>query len=76
MGVGGGVEDDAVRMGEICVLYGVNQIALVVGLNEFDLNAQLLGVAFDELYEVVVGLPAVYIRLTDAENVDIRPVEN
>lgn len=76
VGVGGGVEDDAVRMGEICVLYGVDQIALVVGLNEFDLNAQLLGMAFDELYEVVVGLPAVYIRLTDAENVNIRPVEN
>ena len=75
VGVGGGIEDDAVvdSPGGLDLVY---QVSLVVGLVNSSLQAQGLGRALDEGQKVVVGGGAVNLRLPQAQQIEIGTVEN
>ena len=75
VGVGGGVYDDAVDA-LICALDGVDYRALVVGLEELAVDAELGAAGADLVDEVEIGAPAVNLRLAYAEKVDVGAVYN
>jgi len=69
VGVGGGVDDDAVHPVEIRPLDAVHQRALVVGLEKFHGHAQGVGFSADQGAQVIVGAAAIDRRLPDAQQV-------
>src|ERR1700674_290187 len=75
VGQGPGIDDDAGRAGGL-LLQEVDDLALVVALEEADLEAQLLGFGAHGLVEVVEGARPVDVRLPPAEQVQVRPVDD
>ena len=75
VGVGGGVDDDAV-CGAVAGLNLVDEVAFVVALVDLYVDATCFGVVIDEGAEVGVGGAAVDIRLADAEHVEVWPVND
>lgn len=75
VGVGGGVDDDAV-CGAVAGLNLVDEVAFVVALVDLYIDAARFGVVVDEGAEVGVGGAAVDIRLADAEHVEVWPVND
>ena len=73
--VSAGVDDDAVEH-PVRLLNGVDDRALVVGLEALDRDAAALGVGVDAGAEGGVVLAAVDIRLTLAEQVHVRAVDD
>ena len=76
VGVGRRVDDDAVHPVKIGLLDGVHQRALVVGLEEGDLRAQLVRFGLDHGFQVLVSGPAVDLRLADAQHVHVGAVKH
>ena len=74
VGVGGGVDDDAVHFAA-GALDGVHQDPLVVGLEDLAFDPQLSAEVPDILLQGGVGLPAVDIRLPDAQHIQVGAVE-
>ena len=73
VGEGAGVDEDAT--GPLTRLVdGVNQLAFVVGLQETQLDALFLSGFLQALVNVVQGVMTVDIRLTFAEQVEVRAV--
>ena len=75
VGVGGGIEDDAVvdAPGGLDL---VNQVSFVVGLVNRGLQAQGLGRALNEIQKVLVGGGAVNFRLPQAQQIEVGAVED
>ena len=74
MGVGGGIDDNAVHMVKIRLLNGVHERAFMVGLEALQLHAQAFRLRFQHGYQgFVIGF-AVNLRLSDAEQIHIRTV--
>ena len=76
MRIGGGVDYYRVRLLVIRLLNNINERALVVRLEEFGLNAVFLAARADIFDKVVIGLPAVDIRLSYSEHIHVGTVDN
>ena len=61
-------------MVEVCLLDGVHQGPLVVGLEEGDGRAQPVRLRPDQRLQVLIGLMAVDLRLADSQHVHIGAV--
>ena len=75
MGVGGGVDDDAVKL-LVGGLDGVHNGAFVVGLETLHLHAVFLAHLVDEAEQALVGLGAVDVFFPDAQHVDVGAVND
>jgi len=75
VGVGGGVDHDAVKA-SVGGLNRVDDRAFVVGLHALRLDALLYAYFLDVFEQRRIILPAVYIRLAHTEHIDIRAVDH
>ena len=76
MGVGSGVQDNAIKA-TIGVLDGIDEITLMIGLEAHAVHkARLFGSPFAELEQLREARLAIDVRLTDAEQVDVGPVDD
>ena len=74
MRIRAGVEHNSVRLA-VCLLNGIHQIALMVGLEAFDRMAAALCKIGHLFHKLGIGIFAVNIRLADAEHIQIRAVD-
>src|SRR5579859_3248426 len=69
------VDDDSLRAGAL-LLQEVDDLALVVALENGDLDVQLLRLLAHHVVEVGQRPRAVYVRLALAQQVEVRPVDD
>ena len=72
--IGGGVENDRVIPAS-SFLDPVNELTLVIGLAEVDLDPKRLGPCPDHRLDLLQGRSAIDFRLPLPEEIQVRPVE-
>ena len=75
MGIGGGVDHNAVNLA-IAFLNFVYNGTLVVGLELFYVQIFLLGGLLDQRQEILKGIFSIDSGLSNAQHIDIRAVDN
>ena len=76
MGIGTGIDHDAVGTVTVGLLDAVDQAALMVGLVELHLHTIAVAKRADLLAQGIIGTGAVQGRLTDAQHIQIRSVDH
>ena len=75
MGIGGGVDDDAVHLA-VCPLDFVHKVTLVIGLVLFHLQALGAGSFIQQAQKVGEGVFTVDTRLPDAKHIQVGAVDD
>ena len=76
VGVGCGIEQHRMRAFGLGFVQPVDEMALVVGLAHVDLAIEVPRAVFQHGGDVVERVAAVDLRLAQAEQVQVRPVEH
>ena len=76
MGVGPRVDDNALSAVEISFLYPVDDGALVIALEYFDLTAGTLRLLFNHIQQILIILCSIYIFFTDPQEIDVWSVDH
>ena len=57
-------------------VYHINELALVIGLHYLNADAKLLCFCLYQLFQITVGVGAVMLRLSYAEQIQVRTVKD
>ena len=76
VGVGTGIQDDAVNSLKKALVDTIDERALVIALHTLDGNTLFLRVVFNGLDEGIIGLVSVDARLTNTEQIEVGTVQN